>query len=289
MTGRYWEKVLKKRSIERSGFNNSVYSRPPLYFSGSIPIFSETNEYIKNYDIIARDHLKAITDTCPNPWIDEESWRIMEASTMELILRWSTCGDRILDVGVGLGRLLEMLPDYERYGMDIALPYLVHSEKKGIKVCMAAIEDMPYRKKFFDLVVCTDVLEHVLDLNLAITNMLSVLKAGGVLIIRVPYKESLAPYAEASYPYYYAHIRNFDEHSLSLLLTRCFGCEVLDVRYSLYLPQTERFKYRFPTKYSSKIQRGILKIIKSLSSKLFQASLARMMEPVVINMVFRNP
>ena len=281
--------MLNNTNTLANGFKNSIYSRPPLYFHKSIPVFSTKSEFIENYENIAQDHINATTSTCNNPWIEEEHWRIMEASTMQLILKWSMLGDRILDVGIGLGRLLEMLPDYDKYGMDIALPYLVHSRKKSIEVCMAMIEDMPYRKNFFDLVVCTDVLEHVLDLNLAVTNILSVLKPGGVFIARVPYKESLKCYAEASYPYYYAHIRSFDEHSLSLLFTRCFGCEVLDVSYSLYLPQTERFKYKLPTKYSIKIQRGILKIIKSFFPKIFQVSLARMMEPVVINMVFRNP
>ena len=282
------EKVLRKRSTEGSALNNSIYSRPPLYFDGSIPVFSRRNEFVKNYEKVAQDHIDAISDTCNNPWIEEESWRIMEASTLELILRWSRPGDRILDVGVGLGRLLKMLPEHERYGMDIALPYLEISKKKGITVCMAMIEDIPYHRDFFDIIICTDVLEHVLDFNLSITNILSVLRLGGVLIVRVPYKESLESYTKASYPYYYAHLRNFDEHSLVLQLTRCFGCEVLDVSYSLYLPQTERFKYRLPTKYSTKIQRGILKIIKSFFPKIFQVNLARMMEPVVINMVFRN-
>ena len=41
-----------------------------------------------------------------NPWIPEALWTEMEATTIDLIAKYSRDGDAILDVGVGLGRLL---------------------------------------------------------------------------------------------------------------------------------------------------------------------------------------
>ena len=45
-----------------------------------------------------------------------------------------------------------------------------------------AFEDIPIRKYFWKIITCTDVLEHVFDLNLSIKNILKVLKKDGYLI-----------------------------------------------------------------------------------------------------------
>jgi 2-polyprenyl-3-methyl-5-hydroxy-6-metoxy-1,4-benzoquinol methylase len=65
--------------------------------------------------------------------------------------------------------------------------------------------------------VCADVLEHVLDLNLVCAKILSVLRPGGILIVRDPYREDLRAYTVPSCPYKFIHLRNFDENSLQLL------------------------------------------------------------------------
>jgi 2-polyprenyl-3-methyl-5-hydroxy-6-metoxy-1,4-benzoquinol methylase len=282
------EKMLTAKGNPENLWNKSIYSRSPIAFHGKIPVFSEGNEYIKNYEQIADDHLNAVTDICSNPWIDEISWLEIEQSTSEIVRKWSKDDDMILDVGVGLGRVLGMIPGNKKYGMDIAIQYLAESEKKGIEVCMAAIEDMPYKKNLFDLIICTDVLEHVLNFHWCMDQILSVLKPGGVLVLRVPYKEPLQFYTGEDYPYYYAHVRNFDEHSLTLQFTRIFNCEVIDSSLALYIPRNDKLKYQFPILLSSKIQLAFLKIIKKLTSKYADSILKAMIEPTVINMAFRK-
>lgn len=164
--------------------------------------------------------------------MDDDNWQISENSTKELILKYTVPG-KILDVGVGLGRLLDLLPDsYEKYGMDISLNYLKHTKQKNIKVCMSLIEDMPYNDKYFDTIICTDVLEHVLDLNDALKNIFRVLKTNGILIIRVPYKENLIIYLDRKMPYKYVHLRNFDEYSLIILFEKIFNKEVLEFNFT---------------------------------------------------------
>jgi SAM-dependent methyltransferase len=279
-----------RRKISDNDVNSTsdIYSKQPISFHGSIPVFSTRNEYIENYEKIARDHLRGASDTCSNPWIEEESWKILENSTQELIVKWAPPGARILDVGVGLGRLLDMLPEYERYGMDIAIPYLEISREKGIEVCMAMVEDMPYKDSFFDIIICTDVLEHVLDFHLSVQKILTVLKPSGILIIRVPYKERLDPYLSDEYPYYYVHIRSFDEHSLILQFTRCFKCKVLEFNKTLYLANENRFKYHLPTKFNSRIQSKFLKLTKKILPKRYPSMLKVLVEPTCINMVMQK-
>ncbi|MFX8075194.1 class I SAM-dependent methyltransferase, partial [Acinetobacter baumannii] len=79
-------------------------------------------------------------------------------------------------------------------GIDISLDYLRRAREAGISVCFSRIEDMPYKDGFFDAIVCTDVLEHVLDLNYCTAQILRVLRPGGVLILRVPHNDLLEVY-----------------------------------------------------------------------------------------------
>jgi 2-polyprenyl-3-methyl-5-hydroxy-6-metoxy-1,4-benzoquinol methylase len=204
-----------------------VYARAPIGSLDGIPAFSVADRYTENYEAIARDHLREFERTGRNPFLDERHWKECEDSTAELVRTLAKPGDRILDVGVGMGRLLARFPELRRYGMDITTQYLAHARANGIEVCYARIEDMPYREDVFDVVTCTDVLEHVLDINLSVEKIMTVLRPGGLLVVRVPYREDLSPYLDPSCPYEFVHLRNFDEHSLRLFFERIAGHEVV--------------------------------------------------------------
>lgn len=214
-----------------------IYQTLPIKYEDKIPVFSSSDGYIKNYEKISKDHLKALENTGHNPFMKEEHWIEVEDSTVELVNKYTKQFEKdfkILDVGVGLGRLLERINTQEKYGLDISFDYLKQAKIKGIEVCLAKIEDMPYKEDLFDCVVCTDVLEHVFDLNDSIQKILKVLKEDGVLIIRVPYKEDLSHYLSDECPYELVHLRNFDEYNLELLFKKIFRCTVLEHTLSGY-------------------------------------------------------
>lgn len=201
------------------------------------------SSYLDNYDKISKDHMD-LFDKSGKHFIDEETWNELEEGTLALIEKYRQPGKAtILDVGVGLGRLLEQLDKekYERFGVDISLNYLVRAKAKNLEVCMAFAEDLPYRDNFFDIVVCTDVLEHVLDLNLAMKEVLRCLKPGGKLIIRVPYKEDLSAYLTEDCPYDFVHLRNFDEGNLQML-TKIFDLSFEEYSLSGRNNSYHRFK-----------------------------------------------
>jgi len=210
----------------------SPYERQPVSTlelpGGPIPVFSARDAYVANYERIASDHLYHMAQTGANPFISEHLWRDSEALTAGLVRKYSAPGARILDVGCGLARLLEQFRELERYGMDISPDYLEHAQRKGVDVCLARVEDMPYREGFFDIVVCTDVLEHVFDLDLACRQILRVLRDGGVLVVRVPYREDLSSY-RALDTYEFVHLRNFDEDELAMLFEKIHGCRVAEM------------------------------------------------------------
>jgi ubiquinone/menaquinone biosynthesis C-methylase UbiE len=127
-----------------------------------------------------------------------------------------------------MGDLLMRVSDRDLHGCDFNADYLEVAAERGVKTTLCDLEAMPYPDDAFVLVVTTDVLEHVLDLNKVIAEMKRVLKPGGVLIIRSPDSEDLSGYLEPDYPYRYVHLRRFDEPSFRLLLDRVFDMEVLE-------------------------------------------------------------
>lgn len=183
--------------------------------------------YVENYERIAVDHLEHYRRTGENPWIPEDLWVRWEDATVALIERFAPHGP-MLDCGVGMGRLLSRFPDRERYGVDIASAYLPEAEKHGITVSLAYLEKLPFDAGRFGTVTCTDVLEHVLDPDPCVAEMLRVLWPTGYLFVRTPYKEDISAYSPANgFPYEYGHLRSCDEDFHRELFER-HGGEVVE-------------------------------------------------------------
>jgi SAM-dependent methyltransferase len=149
------------------------------------------------------------------------------------------------------------------------------------------VEDMPYHKKIFDIVVCTDILEHVLDLNKSIAKILMILKQKGILLVRVPYREDLSWYLSTECSYKYSHLRNFDEHSLHSLFERIFNCNIIEVVKAGY---DEKYVTRL--KMASLIPRPLkwrlsylLGKVKAIRRPLYEQLLKKLYDPFEINMV----
>ena len=212
----------------RVGAGPDIYARDPLREVDGIPVFCTDSEFTRNYDAVYADVFKEIeAGRDPN---ETEMFREFERADVALI-REHTQGGRILDCGVAMGRILGMLPDsYEKYGFDINLPCLRLARGRGVEACLAMVEDLPYRPGSFDLALCSDFLEHVLDMNLAVRNILAALRPGGLLFVRTPWREDLAPYLRDDYPYRYHHVRNFDEHGFRLFFEKVMDCEFLEWR-----------------------------------------------------------
>lgn len=213
---------------EASDRLSTFYKAAPLRVEDGIPVFVEDDRYAKNYEDIASNHLDALASGNDNPYISNDDWELMEASTENLIERHTKPGDRLLDVGVGLGRLLSRFHDREKYGVDISLNYLRTSAALDINVARASAEKLPYLDDYFDCLVSTDVLEHVKNLHQSVAECLRVVKAGGLLIIRVPVDEDLSPYLADDYPFEFAHLRAFSKASLHLTFTRIFQTHIIE-------------------------------------------------------------
>lgn len=182
-------------------------------------------DYQENYDRICADHLAEYEATGHNPFMDGDDWHMVEAETIALLLRYTEPGGIILDAGVGMGRLLSTFTELERHGIDIADAYLPYAQEAGIDAIHGDLEELPYPDEQFDYVVCADILEHVIDLNACLDELHRVLRPDGLLFIRVPHREEIAPYLAS--PYKFVHLRSFQEAELRMLLTRVFGFTIV--------------------------------------------------------------
>jgi len=97
---------------------------------------------------------------------------------------------RILDVGCANCWTTQMFDNtkVEHFGIDISDNALKRAEEKGVIAKKANLDSdpIPFEDKFFDLVLCADIIEHTLYPENVLREAKRVLKKGGSLIVVVP-------------------------------------------------------------------------------------------------------
>jgi SAM-dependent methyltransferase len=95
---------------------------------------------------------------------------------------------RILDAGCGTGRnIVEYATLGEVEGVDFSADAVEFCRLRGIEgVRQAPLEQLPFEADRFDLIVATDVIEHLDDDRLALAELGRVAAPGGRLVLTVP-------------------------------------------------------------------------------------------------------
>jgi len=123
----------------------------------------------------------------PDPYVDRKFERIAEALRAHL-----PCAS-LLDAGCGDGRYFHVIaavPPTERLaGCDISERILATARETAAQVGLspelvrANVESLPFEDGSFDLVLCTQVLEHLLDPAEGVRELARVLRPGGRLVL----------------------------------------------------------------------------------------------------------
>lgn len=98
-------------------------------------------------------------------------------------------GRLVLDVGCEAGYVSSrfLRRGARVVGFDICVPALhIFRKRLGVTPIMAFSQKMPFRDSSFDIVVCTEVIEHMPMLDECIKEMHRVLKPGGRLLLTFP-------------------------------------------------------------------------------------------------------
>jgi SAM-dependent methyltransferase len=142
-------------------------------------------------------------------------------------------GQRILEIGSGIGNLTLYLQDFgELTCIDISDLYLAHMRIDFPNVrffrCDAAEDRLcDLRIERFDTIVCVNVLEHIKDDRKALANMHSILVTGGRLLLYVPALSGLYGSIDRNLD----HFRRYDRRALDELL-HVAGFEVERLHFS---------------------------------------------------------
>jgi SAM-dependent methyltransferase len=189
-----------------------------------------TRSYTENYDRIARDDLDA--KVMDERYIENLATNFCQAIDL-------APGAKVCDVGSGKGYLVRKLLARGAgavTAVDISLPYLVRMVgQPGVSPVMANAEVLPFAAHF-DVVVATDVLEHVLNVGSFLYSVNRALRAGARLYIRVPYRENLLFYSpHLGCPYRFVHLRTYDRPLLRQALEEA-GFVVERLWHDGYMP-----------------------------------------------------
>lgn len=96
---------------------------------------------------------------------------------------------KILDIGCGDGVLLSFIRPGILYGVDADKDSLLAASKRvKAKFFQAKAEKLPFKNIFFDVVIATEIIEHLAKPEMMLKEILRVLKPGGQVIITTPVK-----------------------------------------------------------------------------------------------------
>lgn len=122
-----------------------------------------------------------------------------------------------LDVGTGIGNNLKTIVPFVRKieALDISPEAIkfaqksVRNTKISLKITCADAKSMPYESGIFDLVICTEVLEHCSGPEIIISECSRVLRPGGYAIFSVPNYFNLAGLVKRTYDLFH-HNKTWD-------------------------------------------------------------------------------
>lgn len=99
---------------------------------------------------------------------------------------------KVLDVGCYNGEIAVLIRDIigkgcEMHGIDIAENTITEAKKKGILAKKANLNDsIDFSDNTFDLIFAGEIIEHIYDTDLFVSELKRVLKPDGILIITTP-------------------------------------------------------------------------------------------------------
>jgi dolichol-phosphate mannosyltransferase len=161
--------------------------------------------------------------------------RYWQRSRHRIILTFIQRNASVLDIGCGSSRIILDLP--EAVGMDILHRKLRWLQPQHGKLVRASCLSLPFRSESFDVVVNSEVIEHVPDDPVILEEMWRVLRPGGKLILGTPdYSRRLWILLEWIYgkilpgAYAHEHITHYTHAGLRKRLEER-GFEILDCKY----------------------------------------------------------
>jgi dolichol-phosphate mannosyltransferase len=164
--------------------------------------------------------------------------RYWQRTRHKIILEFTGNSSAVLDIGCGSSRIILDLKD--AVGLDILFRKLRFLKPNHDKLLQASTFALPFKSESFDVVINSQVIEHVPEDPKIMSEMWRVLRPGGTLILGTPdYGRWSWVALEWLYGkvleggYAHEHITHYTRQSLAELI-QASGFEVLDCQYVGY-------------------------------------------------------
>lgn len=139
----------------------------------------------------------------------------------------------LLDIGCGDGFVLKRINCKRKTGIDLS--YNILEKAKSINIVTLICSDaekLPFKDNVFDIIICTETLEHVLSPRIVMNEIYRVLKKDGNVYISIPYEHGIRPFLRkllgwSDNP---LHINRFRENEILNLL------KDFDIEKVVYFP-----------------------------------------------------
>lgn len=152
---------------------------------------------------------------------------------------------RVLDVGCGLRPYEKYFKHCDYIGIDVEVSGREMDDKKPDKFYDRL--NIPFEDKSFDIVICTEVLEHCVDTDKLLSEMYRILKISGILFLTVPFMwgEHEIPYDFRRYSSYGLK-RKIESTKFKIIEQKKLVCGVKAIEY---LVSSEINSYKNSTSY----------------------------------------
>ena len=117
--------------------------------------------------------------------------RWIEQRRLETLRRFAAARptDRILEVGVGGGHVLAKFPGMQRTGIDLSPTMLQRARRRlggDVELLQGSADQLPFEDATFDVVLCTEVLEHVVEPARVVRELMRVAAPGARVVVSIP-------------------------------------------------------------------------------------------------------
>ena len=116
-------------------------------------------------------------------WIEERRLRALHR------LAAPRAGERLLEVGVGGGHVLQRFAETRRIGIDLSATMLERARRRlgpDVPLARADAEELPFASASFDIVLCTEVLEHTRFPGRVLQELVRLCAPNGRIIVSIP-------------------------------------------------------------------------------------------------------
>ena len=152
----------------------------PLPTRSAVQSVYSSNAYTESYDAAGQDFV-----------VSEESAAQQLAPRFVRLASYLSNKGKILDIGASRGVFLQQAASqgWSPFGLEAGLDTIAYAKEHfGIEIQHGTLEETPLPAAFYDCVHMSHVLEHLHDPLSSMRQISQTLKAGGVMIVEVPFE-----------------------------------------------------------------------------------------------------